>query len=392
MLIDITGMNFLKYDFKRQAVIEFKKLPKLVDSAFKDEKVKSNTKIRMYVLIASCYEFVDNDTAYYYMRKAASIIKSKNLDHTLNVPKIFVRNVLSVYRNLADYKIHFNRDLDSAYYYNDKVLALGQRFNSPHMYIFNRQRAQILILDKKYDLSLEYCARSLKQINERKVKEDLLDVYKLMAENYRAMGKTKEEAYYTKKYMPLKDSLAGTRTEGIIVSSDYLNSKKHEKEVLEKKEGEYQLISGVILVVILCSLIVLYIYRNGKEEKKLKERIERKRKQLIEKENETLQLKNKVNDSFDEVITLAKKNSPEFVTRFIEVYPDFYNALLKVYPDINTENLKFCALLRLNFSTKDIEDYNFITVRAIQLRKNRLRKKLNIASTDDIYTWMNNLY
>ena len=391
MLIEITGINFLKYDFKRQAVIEFKKLPPLIDLAFKDESIRSNTKIRSYVLIASCYEFVNNDTAYYYMRKAAAIIKSRKLDNTLNVPKIFQRNVLSVYRNLADYKLYFSHDMDSAYYYSNKTLALGEHVNSPYMFLYERQRSQILHSDKKYKQSLDYSLRSLKKVNEKRAKEELIEVYRLIAGNYREMGDKDKSNYYIAKYDLLRDSLANTRKEGIIVSSDYMNTKRHHNELSEQKEERYKLISGIILAIILCTVFTFVIIRNRQKEKRLKSNIELKKQKLLEKEGETQQLKSKVNDSFGEVITLAKKNSPEFVTRFIEVYPEFYHALLKIYPDINTENLKFCALLRLNFSTKDIADYNFITIRAIQLRKNRLRKKLNISSSEDIYSWMNGL-
>ncbi|MNE39864.1 hypothetical protein D3C81_1268960 [compost metagenome] len=42
----------------------------------------------------------------------------------------------------------------------------------------------------------------------------------------------------------------------------------------------------------------------------------------------------------------------------------------------------------LNFSTKNIAQYTFVTVRAVQVRKNRLRKKLNIASDIDFNNWM----
>jgi DNA-binding NarL/FixJ family response regulator len=42
----------------------------------------------------------------------------------------------------------------------------------------------------------------------------------------------------------------------------------------------------------------------------------------------------------------------------------------------------------LNFSTKNIAQYTFVTVRAVQIRKNRLRKKLNIASDIDFNNWM----
>ena len=121
-------------------------------------------------------------------------------------------------------------------------------------------------------------------------------------------------------------------------------------------------------------------------------------KLLHEKENkiaqhaeETQQLKLKVNESFEEVIYLAKTNSPEFFTRFQEVYPEYIEKLKEIYPEISIDDLRFCALLKLSFSTKDISEYTFVTIRTVQTRKSRLRKKFNIPSDNDIYLWMNEL-
>ncbi|KFC20039.1 tetratricopeptide repeat protein [Chryseobacterium sp. FH1] len=388
LLIEITGLNYLKYDFKRQAALEFKKLPELIDKAFSNSDIKKEKLIRAYIGIASCYEFVDNDLAYYYMRKAASVIKSRNLYNTLNIPKNFQRNVLSVYRNLADYKQYFSKDLDSAYYYNDKVLALGQHINSPYMFIFNRQRAQILYSDKKYNLSLEYCEKALKQIKEKAVKEDLIDVYKLMAENYRAMGNLNEASYYSEKYIPLKDSLVGTRTEGIIVSSDYLNSKQRENISKQKKVREKYFLVGVIVIILVSLVSILMIARYRKRQKELHFRLQLKKQKLLEKDLEKVQLEKKINDSFDEILQLAKTNSSSFFARFQEIYPFFTPQLLNVESKLQSSELTFCAYIFLNFSTKEIATYTFTSVKTVQNRKNHIRKKLLIPSDKDIYVWM----
>jgi hypothetical protein len=91
------------------------------------------------------------------------------------------------------------------------------------------------------------------------------------------------------------------------------------------------------------------------------------------------------------VVRLAKNNDPEFLTRFQEVYPNFFPKLLQIEPQLQNSELKFCALLFLNFSSKDIATYTFVQPQSIQTRKNRLRKKLNISSEEDIYIWMKNM-
>lgn len=93
----------------------------------------------------------------------------------------------------------------------------------------------------------------------------------------------------------------------------------------------------------------------------------------------------------DEIISLVKENSPRLLNKFRLVYPDFFDKLAKIQTDLKNSELIFCIYLKLNLSTKEIATYTYVTPKAIQNRKNRLRKKLNIASDVDIYKWFNEL-
>ena len=97
------------------------------------------------------------------------------------------------------------------------------------------------------------------------------------------------------------------------------------------------------------------------------------------------------NNIFQQIIELAKSNSPEFIILFGTGYPKFIKALKKLDPDMRSTELYFCALAYLNFSTKDIANYTFVTVRAVQVRRNRLRKKYNIPSDIDFNEWFRSL-
>ena len=93
-------------------------------------------------------------------------------------------------------------------------------------------------------------------------------------------------------------------------------------------------------------------------------------------------------NNFTDLIALAKNNDAEFLALFNEIYPGFVASLKTINPKIRSSELEFCAMTFLNFSTKNIAQYTFVTVRAVQIRKNRLRKKLNIASDIDFNNWM----
>jgi hypothetical protein len=58
---------------------------------------------------------------------------------------------------------------------------------------------------------------------------------------------------------------------------------------------------------------------------------------------------------------------------------------------IRTTELEFCVMAFLNFSTKNIAEYTYVTIRAVQIRKNRLRKKFEIPSDEDFNNWIREL-
>lgn len=57
-------------------------------------------------------------------------------------------------------------------------------------------------------------------------------------------------------------------------------------------------------------------------------------------------------------------------------------------PSLVTSDLLICAQLRLGFYTKEIARYTKNSVRAVEGKKYRIRKKLNIPANEDINVWM----
>ncbi|CAI8813704.1 helix-turn-helix transcriptional regulator [Chryseobacterium sp. IT-36CA2] len=118
----------------------------------------------------------------------------------------------------------------------------------------------------------------------------------------------------------------------------------------------------------------------------------------LNKKNNITDLKQVTNNQYinlykakEELIILSKNNTSGFFLKFKEMYPEFCEKLLQIKPDLINSELKFCAYLKLNFSTNEIAKCNKVTAGAIQIRKNRLRKKLNIPAGKDIYLWIDSL-
>lgn len=73
-----------------------------------------------------------------------------------------------------------------------------------------------------------------------------------------------------------------------------------------------------------------------------------------------------------------------FEKNFSELYAHFFANLQKDFPDISPTELKLCAYIKLNKSTKDIADLMNITTRGVETTRYRLRKKLGLERSENI--------
>ncbi|ROH97520.1 hypothetical protein EGI05_09015 [Chryseobacterium daecheongense] len=141
----------------------------------------------------------------------------------------------------------------------------------------------------------------------------------------------------------------------------------------------YCIIGCIVFVGIILFILIHNQYTSKQKQKDLV---------IIEKELELEYLKKKLNTAFEEVLQLAKDDDVSFLTRFNEVYPEFSKKLSLKYPDLTSNDIKFCALLKLNFSNKEIAQYGHLSIRTVESKKYRLRKKLKLTSDVDLNKWM----
>jgi DNA-binding CsgD family transcriptional regulator len=72
----------------------------------------------------------------------------------------------------------------------------------------------------------------------------------------------------------------------------------------------------------------------------------------------------------------------EFSLRFKEINSEFYDKLLTKYPDLTQSELKLCAYLRLNMTTKEIADLTGQSTETLGKARYRLRKKFGLTNSE----------
>ncbi|KIC89755.1 triple tyrosine motif-containing protein [Flavihumibacter sp. ZG627] len=85
------------------------------------------------------------------------------------------------------------------------------------------------------------------------------------------------------------------------------------------------------------------------------------------------------------------ENWDKFATHFDEINNDFLKKLKTKYPKLTNTDLKVCAYLQLNLSSKEIAQLMNISVRGVEISRYRLRKKLQIPTEQTLIDFLNNI-
>jgi DNA-binding CsgD family transcriptional regulator len=77
-----------------------------------------------------------------------------------------------------------------------------------------------------------------------------------------------------------------------------------------------------------------------------------------------------------------------FQANFDRIHENFFRHLHRDYPDLTSNDLRFCAYLRLNLSSKDIAHLMNITLKGVEVARYRIRKKINLPSHKSLTEFM----
>ncbi len=77
-----------------------------------------------------------------------------------------------------------------------------------------------------------------------------------------------------------------------------------------------------------------------------------------------------------------------FTIHFDKTHNDFFVALKARHPNLTPNELKLCAYLRMNLSTKEMAQLMNISVRGVEISRYRLRKKLQLFPETNLFTYL----
>jgi ligand-binding sensor domain-containing protein len=80
-----------------------------------------------------------------------------------------------------------------------------------------------------------------------------------------------------------------------------------------------------------------------------------------------------------------------FEKHFEQAHNNFFKRLLEAYPELTQSDLKLCAFLRMNLSSKEIAPLLNIEIRSVEVRRYRLRKRMHLNTDENLVEYILNI-
>ncbi len=410
---------YLNIELPAMAQIEYEKALLII----KQEKNKEKRYLGLFgmYMLSGSLPFNHIDSFRQQLFYALDLMKDK--DFKAHQKEHYSINLAGLYIKLGIFYTTKKLETDSALYYFE--LAQKQLHNQ-NQHFYNAQLKEGLsnVFEKLGDnkKSITYCLEALSIFQHLNVAKDIQRNYGKLSVLYGKIGAIEKEKEFLALSSSIQDSLDIVKSQGRDETILQLVHEREKEIATSAYRHKIVTIAIIFFSIVILSLTIYYFNRYTKRKKREillenEQRIAEKEQLLMEKElvlqdsiaiieqnsketeqlhhlieqkeEETQLLKEKINESFADVIQLAKENDPHFWIRFQETYPQFAPNLLSVNPLLKPSELSLCAYIYLGFTTKEIADYTFRAIKTIESNRYNLRKRLYLKPETDLAVFLN---
>lgn len=321
-------------------------------------------------------------------------------------------NVIMAYENIADVYVKLNEGKTALMALHTGI-KLSEKVKSPYdlaslysktgeLYLgsLSNRDSALYYLQNSFDLSQLHSFTDIKLYSSEK----LVKLYEKENNYQKALSYLHIAKSLSEENLNKENSKKVNRLE-----LEFNDKMKQNELLLSQKKRERFFIIGTGLLFF-SSVIIFLMFKLQKsktqkriaENKLLAKQLEEKNKELtsnalkmiqsseiIESTHKELrQLKGQTDSSTNQMLSKIISdlkngsqafNKNEFEKMFMETDGDFYKRLLKQFPALTKNELRLCAFLRLNLSSKEISAITQQSPHSIVVARSRLRKKLQLA-------------
>lgn len=184
----------------------------------------------------------------------------------------------------------------------------------------------------------------------------------------------------------------------LLIHHNHLKKQQKEMENTQKEELEHQrLLSEQRIMILEKEKLETEVLHKSRDISSSALRLANKNQILDELKKEIVQLKKTPDNqksSLNRLIRLIDANLTNnddwmlFETNFNHLNSKFYERLSKMHPLLTSKDLRFCGFLKMNLSTKELASLLSVSVRSLELKRHRLRKKLNLNHEENLIDFL----
>ena len=306
----------------------------------------------------------------------------------------------------------------------------------------NVLKGLIYYKQRSYSLAKRYLLQGYNLLDSLEEFNRIQNVYIPLCDIYEKAGKPDSASFLYRQVLIKSDSLLKNQISNFgklaVVQMEYdreIREKNMQllfRQTIQKRNLLIFIGSGILLVSFVIILILrlrLERQKKRREESEKKQAMLEKQQALLEKETADVKLESQTKELTLNVMNLIRKNElmldfsnrlvqigenttdgrtgsdimqlinsmeqnannnvwEEFELRFNQVHSNYYERLLSRFPDLSPGDLKLCALLKLNLSSKEICELSGQRPSTLDMARYRLRKKLGLTSQDNLVTFL----
>lgn len=354
--------------------------------------IELNKKVNNYLGIAIIYsnmgsnliEYNKLNEAYDYLQKCLKIIEEHNL---VRLYPYLYNNLSSYYEKTGNYEesikcgkkallysrgqssrfqemgaliglksvYYLMSDLETAYFYSEQINMVKDTINK-----HNRLK-ELDLLELRFKFAEEQKAQELKsaRIEASYYKKELTYVYLLLGSGLLII--TLIFLYIAQRNRTHRKNLEQKTT---------LLEKEKLKKDLEYKSKEL-------------TTNVMYLLKKNEFISEISDKLKKSSFESTERYEDTI---NRIISELDK--SISTDNWEDFEVRFQEVHVGFYNKLSKDFPALTPNELRLCAFLKLNMTSKEIAEITFQSLISLKSARYRLRKKLGLDREENLIAFL----
>jgi len=313
----------------------------------------------------------------------------------------------------------------------DSIMQINKELADSRDYIETNINAGLIYSKRgEFEKAEKYLTKVLKIAKRANDLDTQAQVYEAFSELEENKGNYAKSLEYYKKAAFMSDSVytKEAQTQLNILKVTYELEKKDAEVTIAKKNEEFSkkqsfYLLGIGITCIIILLLLLLYSRSKLKSSKISAELNSKKNEIHQIEIENLasevQLKNKeladlflhqyekaqlltdVIDNIDKSNDQLKENLQEklnknedwtnFKLHFDKVHEGFFQKLNELAPNLTTKDIRYCAYIRMNLTSKEIGIMLGISHRTVQGIRGRVRKKLGLDSSEDLVLYLMNL-